>query len=128
MPTMDQAKAMARRLRFALAARNIDVSELIALELIAVTFGHDDWITASVKMDVEPPRGLEFLQAVPILRIFDEAKARAFYCDFLGFAVEFEHRLEARRPLYMGVSRAGVKLHAYRQEARLWPTEDRARS
>jgi hypothetical protein len=111
MPTMDQAKAMARRLRFALAARNIDVPDLIALELIAVTFGYDDWITASVRMGAEPPRGLGFLQAIPILRIFDEAKARALYCDFLGFAVEFEHRFEARLPLYMGVSRAGVKLH-----------------
>ncbi|MEH2535159.1 catechol 2,3-dioxygenase-like lactoylglutathione lyase family enzyme [Bradyrhizobium sp. AZCC 1588] len=111
MPTIDQAKTMAQRLRFALATRNIDMPHLTALELIAAAFGYDDWTTASVKMDAEPPRLLEFLQAIPILRIFDEAKARAFYCDFLGFAVEFEHRFEARLPLYMGVSRAGVRLH-----------------
>ncbi len=26
---------------------------------------------------------------IPILRIFDEAKARAFYVDFLGFTVDW---------------------------------------
>lgn len=102
---------MAKRLRFALAAQNIEVPHLTALELISAVFGYEDWVTASVKMDVEPPRGPEFLQAIPILRIFDEAKARAFYCEFLGFAVEFEHRFEARLPLHMGLSRAGVKFH-----------------
>ena len=30
----------------------------------------------------------------PILRIFDEAKAREFYVDFLGFKVDWEHRFE----------------------------------
>ena len=30
----------------------------------------------------------------PIFRSFDEAKAREFYIDFLGFEVTFEHRFE----------------------------------
>jgi uncharacterized glyoxalase superfamily protein PhnB len=48
---------------------------------------------------------------VPVLRIFDEAKAREFYCDFLGFAVDWEHRFEAGAPLYMQVSSGACVLH-----------------
>ncbi|MER2534324.1 MAG: glyoxalase superfamily protein [Rhizobiaceae bacterium] len=47
----------------------------------------------------------------PILRIFDVAKAREFYLDFLGFAVTFEHRFEPDLPLYMGIARDGCVLH-----------------
>ena len=49
--------------------------------------------------------------ATPILRIFDESKAREFYVGFLGFSVEFEHRFEPGAPLYMGVSLDDCKLH-----------------
>lgn len=54
---------------------------------------------------------VQFLRAVPILRSFDEAKAREFYLGFLGFAVRFEHRFEPGMPLYMGIERAGLVLH-----------------
>ena len=47
----------------------------------------------------------------PVLRIFDEAKAREFYVDFLGFTVEWEHRFEDGLPLYCEVSRDSVKIH-----------------
>lgn len=47
----------------------------------------------------------------PILRIFDEAKARDFYVDFLGFKVDWEHRFDANLPLYLQVSRDGCTLH-----------------
>ncbi|MFP5393403.1 MAG: glyoxalase superfamily protein [Gammaproteobacteria bacterium] len=47
----------------------------------------------------------------PILRIFDEALAREFYIDFLGFKVDWEHRFEPDLPLYMQVSRDGCVLH-----------------
>jgi len=47
----------------------------------------------------------------PILRIFDEAKAREFYVDFLGFTVDFEHRFDPGSPLYMQVSRGDCRLH-----------------
>jgi uncharacterized glyoxalase superfamily protein PhnB len=50
-------------------------------------------------------------KTTPILRIFDEAKAREFYLDFLGFAVVFEHRFEPGMPLYLGVQRDGCVLH-----------------
>jgi len=48
---------------------------------------------------------------IPILRIFDEAKAREFYAGFLGFTIDFEHRFEPGLPLYMQVSRDGCVLH-----------------
>lgn len=47
----------------------------------------------------------------PILRIFDEAKAREFYVDFLGFKVDWEHRFESDLPLYMQVSKDDCILH-----------------
>lgn len=54
---------------------------------------------------------MAFHPPTPVLRIFDEAKAREFYVDFLGFQVDFEHRFEPGTPLYMGISRDGCKLH-----------------
>jgi hypothetical protein len=53
----------------------------------------------------------QFLQTIPILRIFDVRKAREFYIDYLGFIVEFEHRFDEAAPLYMQVSRDGLTLH-----------------
>ena len=54
-------------------------------------------------MPLQPP--------IPILRIFDEARARDFYVDYLGFSVVFEHRFEANSPIYMGLARDGCALH-----------------
>lgn len=47
----------------------------------------------------------------PILRMFDENKAREFYIDYLGFAIEFEHRFSKDSPLYIGIIRDGCTLH-----------------
>lgn len=52
----------------------------------------------------------EAKRIVPVLRMFDEAKAREFYVDFLGFSVDFEHRFAPDLPLFMQVSRAGATL------------------
>ena len=54
---------------------------------------------------------IAFSPAIPVLRSFSEAKAKEFYLGFLGFAVDFEHRFAPDMPLYMGISRNGVKLH-----------------
>lgn len=48
---------------------------------------------------------------VPILRSFDAAMARAFYLDYLGFEITFEHRFHADAPLYMGLCRDGCEIH-----------------
>ena len=52
-----------------------------------------------------------FGKTVPILRMFDEAKAKEFYVDFLGFAIDWEHRFESGAPLYMQVSLGSFQLH-----------------
>ena len=52
-----------------------------------------------------------FGPAVPILRSFDEGAARAFYLDWLGATVLFEHRFAPDMPLYMGLSLYGIELH-----------------
>ncbi len=44
---------------------------------------------------------------IPLLRIFDEDKAKEFYLDFLEFDVDWEHRFEENFPLYMQISRDG---------------------
>jgi len=54
---------------------------------------------------------LTHLRTVPILRSYDEAKAREFYVDWLGFSVDWEHRFEPNTPLYMQVSRDGIAFH-----------------
>jgi uncharacterized glyoxalase superfamily protein PhnB len=47
----------------------------------------------------------------PLLRIFDEAKAKEFYVEFLDFKIDWEHRFEDSLPLYMQVSRDGCVIH-----------------
>jgi catechol 2,3-dioxygenase-like lactoylglutathione lyase family enzyme len=58
-----------------------------------------------------PADDFGFCRAVPILRIFSIEKAKEFYCGFLGFKVDWEHRFGDDFPLYMQVSRAGLVLH-----------------
>ncbi|WP_127548881.1 MULTISPECIES: glyoxalase superfamily protein [Paenibacillus] len=48
---------------------------------------------------------------VPILRIFDENKAREFYLEYLGFQLDWEHRFEQEMPLYMQVSLDSIVIH-----------------
>jgi uncharacterized glyoxalase superfamily protein PhnB len=47
----------------------------------------------------------------PILRSFDERRAKHFYLDFLGFEIVFEHRFEEWAPLYMGVKKGDCVIH-----------------
>lgn len=54
---------------------------------------------------------ISFLRTIPILRIFDVDKAKEFYCDFLGFTIDWEHRVADNAPLYMQISRDDLLLH-----------------
>ena len=42
-----------------------------------------------------------FQKAIPILRIFDVEKAKAFYAGFLGFSVGWEYHFEEDAPPYL---------------------------
>ena len=112
MFTIEQAKHMAKRLRTSLSACNYEIPHSAALELVSQQLGYKDWNTASALLahDTSHP-GVTFDKPIPILRMFDETKAREFYLDFLGFSVEFEHRFEPGMPLYLGISRNGLELH-----------------
>lgn len=54
---------------------------------------------------------MKLSQALPILRILDEAKAREFYIGFLGFSIDWEHRFGEQFPLYLQVSRDHCIIH-----------------
>lgn len=54
---------------------------------------------------------MELSPAVPILRIFSVEKAREFYLDFLGFTLDWKHRFSEDLPLYMQITRSGLRLH-----------------
>ena len=50
-------------------------------------------------------------QAIPIIRIFDEIKAKEFYLEFLGMTLDWEHRFETGYPMYMQVSKGSLVFH-----------------
>jgi uncharacterized glyoxalase superfamily protein PhnB len=54
---------------------------------------------------------IAFTQTIPIVRIFDVAKAKDFYAGFLGFTIDWEHHFAENTPAYIQVSRAGLTLH-----------------
>jgi catechol 2,3-dioxygenase-like lactoylglutathione lyase family enzyme len=54
---------------------------------------------------------VSFQKTIPIFRIFDVAKAKEFYVDFLGFTVGWEHHFDEGSPAYIQVSRGDFTLH-----------------
>jgi len=54
---------------------------------------------------------LGYERVTPILRMFDVERTKAFYTNFLGGKIDWEHRFEPELPLYMQVSLGDVRLH-----------------
>jgi len=105
-------KSMAKSLRSELSIRKIDITHSTALEIVARQFGVNDWNVLAAKLgNIKAPEGIYFERAYPILRIFDEAKAKEFYIGFLGFTLDWEHRFGDNFPLYCQISRASLTLH-----------------
>jgi catechol 2,3-dioxygenase-like lactoylglutathione lyase family enzyme len=113
--TLDQAKAMATRLREAMSGGELAISHSQALELVAKQLGHRDWNTCHAALAAASTNNSSDDGAapllVPILRTFPGGEARDFYCGYLGFRVDWEHRFEPGLPLYQQVSRGGCVLH-----------------
>ena len=101
-------KLMAKRLRASLADRGVEVTHSEALEIVAHEHGARDWNTLVAQPLDE---GASFGPVIPVLRIFDVAKAREFYSEFLGFTIDWEHIFEDHTPVYFQASREGVLLH-----------------
>jgi hypothetical protein len=54
---------------------------------------------------------IQFHRPIPILRMFNTEKARAFYVGYLGFDVKWERRFGDNFPLYMEMARSGCVIH-----------------
>lgn len=105
-------KTMAKALRASLSQRQIDISHGAALDIVAAQFGVENWnVLAAATKGAVPSDNIRFGQTSPVIRVFDEAKAREFYLDFLGFTLDWEHRFGDNFPLYAQVSRAGLAVH-----------------
>ena len=112
MRTFLDAKLMAKALRTALERQAVSVSHSQALELVAIEFGFESWNVLSAKIsDSGVSTRVSFEKTTPILRIFEEGKAKEFYLGFLGFTLDWEHRFGDNFPLYAQVSRSGLTLH-----------------
>lgn len=102
----DSYKQHAARLRQGLGVLGVDISHSQALELVAQQQGYRDWNTLSAA-----PRRTSPPTVIPILRTFPGGEAQRFYCDFLGFTIDWEHRFAPGLPLYLQVSRGDCVLH-----------------
>ncbi|MEX2453640.1 MAG: glyoxalase superfamily protein [Rhodospirillaceae bacterium] len=119
MRTFHDAKTMAKSLRQTLAARGVDLTHSETLEIVARQFGCDDWNLLAARIadgnggsgGEDSDGGVSLQPPIPILRIFEVGKAMEFYRDFLGFAVDWEHRFGENFPLYCQVSRGAAILH-----------------
>ena len=131
MRTYLEAKAMAKSLRTALAAKGIELSHGECLELVSKQIGFDEWNMLSAKIALEtgernapPEPGVSLQPPIPVVPIAAVPDAKKFYVDFLGFAVDWGWpENDAKRPLYAQVSRSGVTLHLSTQGADRGATE-----
>jgi uncharacterized glyoxalase superfamily protein PhnB len=51
------------------------------------------------------------LKGIPTFRILDYQEAIDFYIQALEFRIDWEHRFGPNEPVYMQISRNGLKLH-----------------
>jgi hypothetical protein len=80
------AKVMAHSLRDALKAKTIEITHSESLELIAKTFGYENWNILSAKIDVAQPRSGEAVGHQ------DPTPPAVLYCSFCG---KTQHEVKA---------------------------------
>src|SRR5260370_29825097 len=77
------AKAMARALRDALKAKDIETTHAEALELIAKAFGYENWNILSAKIEAaEPPASGE--RSLSVAARNEPTPPKTLYCSFCG--------------------------------------------
>ncbi len=54
---------------------------------------------------------MQFSAPIPLFRIFNYEMAKAFYCGWLGFVIDWEHRFTPDLPRYLQISRDAAVLH-----------------
>ena len=55
-----------------------------------------------------------FESSIPVLKMLDETRTKAFYLDYLGYEVDWEHRFipdSLSSPLYMQIRKGDSVLH-----------------
>ena len=106
------AKVMAQALRDALKTKDVTLSVSESLELMAKQFGYDNWNVLAAKIkETGEADDIKFEGVIPVIRMFDVAKAKEFYVDFLGFQVDWEGEIFKGAPLYMQLSRCDLIIH-----------------
>lgn len=60
-------------------------------------------------------------RTTPISRMFDEAKAKEFHVDFLGFKVDWERSFEPDMRLYVQISKYDCILRLSEHDLDCWP-------
>jgi hypothetical protein len=78
------AKAMAHSLRDALKAKAMEITHSESLELVAKTFGYENWNILSAKIDVAQPRSGETVEG--------PTPQAVLYCSFCG---KTQHEVKA---------------------------------
>lgn len=121
MRTYLEAKAMAKSLRTALAAKNVALSHSECLELVAKQLGFDEWNMLSAKISLETGErdaaqpavsGISLEPAVPVVQVASAPDAKRFYGDFLGFTADWGWpEADDESHFYAQVSRSGLSLH-----------------
>ncbi|OII24454.1 glyoxalase superfamily protein [Curtobacterium sp. MCBA15_013] len=106
MITIEEAKRLAREL-----STGTGIPHSKVLEAAAHAAGLRDWNTLAALHHRQDPEKRSAPRVIPVLRVFDHAVARAFYCDYLGFEWEWQHRFEPDLPVYAQVSLDGKVLH-----------------
>jgi uncharacterized glyoxalase superfamily protein PhnB len=86
----------------------------LAQEIVAVEAGHKSWseLKAAAAQGHKIPRNSagtpRLKDVIPILLVRDVQKSANFFCEKLGFEIDFLHGLP---PFYGSVSRDGIRLH-----------------
>lgn len=78
------AKAMAHALRDALQAKTIETTHSECLELIAKTFGYENWNVLSAKIETTQLHAPEARALAPVPTQEQEPKKAAYHCSFCG--------------------------------------------
>src|SRR6202790_5559733 len=83
MPDFRDAKAMAHTLRDALKVKAVETTHSECLELIAKTFGYENWNILSAKIEVARPRASD-AGALPVTAAPVPEPDKTLYCSFCG--------------------------------------------
>lgn len=111
MQPFRDAKTIAKSLRNDLRDRHqLELSHSECLEIVARMCGYENWNVLSAQKPYHTP--FSATTTIPVLRVFDEAKAKEFYVDFLGFTLDFGGPAGGPGTDFYGqVSRPGTTLH-----------------